>query len=399
MDFNATVFHDDAPPGLSAAELAKLADGVVEGISKAEAAQASIDAPQVAANWTLSNTVKLRTSLAAAISGTGYSTHVVLGDSLSSMFNGVTFDFANSWWRKLWRALIASGVPTAGTGRVAMSDFTGAPVDVAETSDSRISQTGGWSHYDVAYGSPAGGGTVTFASDTPGTIVDVYYLSSGGPAFTVSIDGTPHTVTPTGDWHRAVDTTTGLSDTAHTVTVTAAADTADGVLLFGFRVRRTAGIAFDNFAIKYGIAANNQENDAGDLTGSALAQDYSSDADVLWIALGANDLGEERTPAQIVADITGLRARWPDADCVLIIEPENVDYGTDYDNYVTAMRSLAVTLNVPLLDLSLRFGTNTQLVAAGLGAPDDVHITTVAQSDWASVALDAVHSVGPRVLA
>lgn len=37
MDFDPTTFHDNAPPGISAAELAKLNAGVVEGITKAEA--------------------------------------------------------------------------------------------------------------------------------------------------------------------------------------------------------------------------------------------------------------------------------------------------------------------------------------------------------------------------
>ena len=39
MDFDPTEFHDYAPPGISAAELAKINAALVEGITKAEAAQ------------------------------------------------------------------------------------------------------------------------------------------------------------------------------------------------------------------------------------------------------------------------------------------------------------------------------------------------------------------------
>ncbi|MCT7361240.1 hypothetical protein A7G45_00290 [Mycolicibacterium llatzerense] len=387
-------YLEDNPPVADWGALSGKPAVIAQGATQA-AARASIglDAPTVLSNWTLSNTTKLRASLAKAKLGTGYSTHAVLGDSLSSMFDGTGFDFPNSWWRKLWRALVASGVPNGGTGRVAMSDFTGAPVPIATTSDPRISQVGGWNHYDIGYGSPTGGGTVTFTSDVAGTIVDVYYLSAGGPAFTVAIDGVAHTVTPSGGWHRAVDTTSGLANGTHTVVITAASGSSDSVLLLGFRVRQASGISFDNLAVKYGIAAYNQEHDAGDLTGRAVAEDYSSDADVLWIALGANDIGMGRTPSQIVADITALRNRWSSADCVLVIEPDNGDNGAAHANYVTAMRTLAVTLDLPLLDMSLRLGTHAQMVAAQIMGPDDIHLNAVGQSDWAAVTLEGVQSV------
>lgn len=347
-------------------------------------------APTILANWKLSNTVKLRSSLAKAKLGTGYSTHAVVGDSLSSAYTGAAFDFANSWWRRLQRALVADGVPSAGTGRVAITDYAGAP---ANPTDPRISVSGAWGNYDTAYGSPTAGGSITFTSDVAGTIVDVFYLAAGGPAFTVTIDGTPHTVTPAGGWSRAIDTTTGLPNTTHTVTVTAApAGAVDSVLLLGFQVRQASGLRFDNFAIKYGIAANNLHNDPGDLGAKALAVDYSSDADVVWIALGANDLATGRTASQIVADITGLRNYWPSADCVLVLEPDTGG-AAGHADYVTAMRALAVTLDVPLIDLSLRYGSKDQITAAQLFGADNVHLNTVGQSDWSTVARDGVRSV------
>ncbi|WP_407667539.1 hypothetical protein [Mycolicibacterium llatzerense] len=114
---------------------------------------------------------------------------------------------------------------------------------------------------------------------------------------------------------------------------------------------------------------------------------------MLWIALGANDIGMGRTPSQIVADITALRNRWSSADCVLVIEPDNGDNGAAHANYVTAMRTLAVTLDLPLLDMSLRLGTHAQMVAAQIMGPDDIHLNAVGQSDWAAVTLEGVQSV------
>lgn len=386
-----TSYLEDNPPVADWDSLDNKPAVVAEGATVA-AARASIglDAPTILANWKLSNTVKLRSSLAKAKLGTGYSTHAVVGDSLSSAYTGAAFDFANSWWRRLQRALVADGVPSAGTGRVAITDYAGAP---ANPTDPRISVSGAWGHYDTAYGSPTAGGSITFTSDVAGTIVDVFYLAAGGPAFTVTIDGTPHTVTPAGGWSRAIDTTTGLPNTTHTVTVTAApAGAADSVLLLGFQVRQASGIRFDNFAIKYGIAANNLHNDPGDLGAKALAVDYSSDADVVWIALGANDLATGRTASQIVADITGLRNYWPSADCVLVLEPDTGG-AAGHADYVTAMRALAVTLDVPLIDLSLRYGSKAEITAAQLFGADNVHLNTVGQSDWSTVARDGIRSV------
>ncbi len=50
MDFDPTTFHDDAPPGLSAAELTKLNAGVVEGITKAEEAKSAADSAKAVAD-------------------------------------------------------------------------------------------------------------------------------------------------------------------------------------------------------------------------------------------------------------------------------------------------------------------------------------------------------------
>ena len=54
MDFDPTEFHDHAPPGLTAAQLAKINAGIVEGITKAELALPLVD---TAANLAASNPI------------------------------------------------------------------------------------------------------------------------------------------------------------------------------------------------------------------------------------------------------------------------------------------------------------------------------------------------------
>lgn len=358
-------------------------------------------APGVTSNFKLSNTTKLRASLAKAIAGTGYSTHVIAGDSLSSAFNGNVFDFAGSWWRRLWRGLVAAGVPSAGTGRVAITDYdasgdAGHPVGPI---DPRISVSGAWTATSTWLGSPAAGGTVTFTSDVVGTAVDVYYKADGAnPDFTITIDGgSPQIISQSGPWRREKASFTGLTDTTHTVVVTAAAGSQDDVVVTGFRVRKASGLQFDNFGVKYGISANYWYASPDDLGPRGLSADYSSDADVVWIALGSNDFFDAGYSAGVTA-MGNIRALWPSADCILVIPP-NVDDHPDYSAYIEAMRVLSTSLDVPLIDLSLRYGSaKADVAAAQLLGADGVHLNAVGQSDWAAVALDAAQSVGPRFI-
>jgi len=417
MDFEPKTFKDllpGTPPGpddtpITATELNdRIQAGIVEGITKAEDAQAAVDElrtqltapPAVLSNATLANTTKLRSSMAKAIAANGFSTHVVIGDSLSSAFDGAAFDFPGSWWRRVWRALVASGVPSAGSGRVAVTDVDasgdyGHPISPY---DPRISVDGAWDNYGFALSSTAAGQSVTFTSDGPGTVAEVLWLmQAGGGDFTVTIDDSdPVTVTGSdgGTWERTTYRVTGLDDTLHTVTVTTSAE---NVIVLGFQVGYGVGLRFDNLGIKYGISAHEWDTDVNDLGPGKLTQTYSSDADVIWIALGANDLGYGGPTgvADALAAIENIRGKFPDADCILIIEPENVDLA-GYGVFVTGMRALSLSLDVPLIDLSVRYGTNADITAAGLLGPDSVHYNAVGQSDWASMVLDALRTIGPN---
>ena len=352
--------------------------------------------PGAASNFRPSNTTKLRASLAKAITGSGYSTHAIVGDSLSSAFDGTTFDFHGSWWRRLQRGLVASGIPSAGTGRVAITDYHGQAGHI----DPRITINGAWNNSDNWLGNPAAGGSVTFTSDVAGTIIDVFYLAEAGRQdFTVTIDGgAPQTIVQSGPWRREKVSYSNLANTTHTVTVAVPASPADNLLIIGFQVRQTSGVRFDNWGVKFGISANWWYTNGDDLGPKKISTDYSADANVVWIALGSNDFFDAGYAAGVTA-MGNIRALWPSADCIFVIPP-NVDGHADYPAYVTAMRALSASLDTPLIDLSVRYGgTISDVAAAQLFGADNVHLNAVGQSDWAAVALDAVQSVGPRFLA
>jgi len=386
---------------IKAVELNRIESGIAAASAAANEALTAATAPSALSNFTVANTAKLRGSLAKAILGTGFSTHVVIGDSLSSAFTGSVIDFSGSWWRRVQRGLAAAGVPSAGTGRVAITDSLSAPS--ASEDQSRITYSGAWTRTDVWYGSPASGGTVTFTSDVPGTAVDMFYVIQNSATnmqvpFTVTVDDTDHTVPSSPGWSLGTYTITGLPDTPHTVVVTADAGAANDVMITGFRVREESGVSFDNLGVKYGISAHDWRSNLDAIGPAAQCQTYSTDADVVHIALGANDMDSGRTAAQISDDIAAIRNMFPAADCVLYVEPENVSR-TDYSDYVAAMRALSISLDVPLIDLSVRFGTASDIAAVGLLGPDNDHLNIVGQSDWASVVLDALRTIGPSVVA
>lgn len=400
MDFVQKTWHDgeDGDTPIAAIELNR----IEQGIDDAATAINALNAPQVVSNFKLSNTAKLRSSLAKAVQGTGYSTHVVVGDSLSSPYNGAgAFDFPNSWWRKLWRAMVTAGVPSAGTGRVPVTDYdpSGDVGSSVDPHDPRIVVTGGWTGTSAHLDSAASGDTITFTSDVPGEIVDVFYLDhgDGGGTFTVKIDGgAPVAVPMNPTWERKTYTVTGLSNTTHTVTVTA---TAANAIIMGFQVRHASGLRFDNLGVKFGMAAHWWDTSADDLGPGRLTLVYSADADVIHIALGSNDFTNGGPGGYLdgLAAIESIRGKFPAADCILYIEPD-VDGAADYPAFVAGMRALSVSLDVPLVDLSQRHGTQAQIAAAGLLGPDGIHYNGVGQSDWGSVSLDALRLVGPSQL-
>ena len=221
------------------------------------------------------------------------------------------------------------------------------------------------------------------------------FYSNLSAAFTVSIDGgSAVTVTPAGGGAVASYTVTGLADTSHTVVVN---PSAANVFLLGFRVRRASGVEFSNMGVKYGITATGWDADTSQVSVRFLTTSAITAPDVLHLALGANDMGNDVAVAATTAALSNIRGLYPDADCILYLQPQYP--GKSWDAYAAAMYALADTLDCPLVDLSGRFGDAATMLAGGLIGADDLHLNALAEKDWGNLAFDGVRRVTAANLA
>lgn len=329
-------------------------------------------------NWGASNTRRLVSSLAAAKAGTGYSDHLVIGDGQS--YNPLS-SLADLWPNVLRRHLAADGLTDGGTGWVRPQN--GYLSDL----DSRVTKSGTWTLVGdggVYWRSSSSGATMTFVSDVAGTAVSVAYYNTSA-AFTVSIDGgAPVTVTPSGASTVGTYSVTGLSDTTHTVVVTTSSSSY--VFIVGFQCYRPNSIRVHNLA-GYGWKTS-QVNSSTAFTSGWTIQQMIPDPDVVHIAIGFHDIYESVSIPTITANIATIRNLWPDADVILHAGPQGTGM-TNWPAYVTALYSLASSLNVPLVDFYRRSGSGYDAAAdAGLMLPpsNDYYPSATGHAAWALLA-------------
>lgn len=201
------------------------------------------------------------------------------------------------------------------------------------------------------------GKTFTYASDTPGTTVDIYTFGNGSPV-TYSIDGSaPVTITPSGNPAIQVTTVTGKSNTNHTVTVTST--TTAAAYLLGIAVRHSTGLEIGNFGYSGSIAYDWTPDYF-----SASARFYNGyngvltswKADALIIQLGANELIHGSTPELLATNLNAIiaAARAIGREAVLVLDPpvEDATRTTWFAQYVPAVYGVADEQRVPLVDFT-----------------------------------------------
>jgi hypothetical protein len=329
-------------------------------------------------NWYSSNTLQLEAGLTAAIKKAGYCDILVVGDSISSMYNGSAYNFRDSWWRVLNEYLKELGVPSGGTGIVG--------IDVG--TDPRFITTGtvtnNWSYLTLA----GSGSTVTFTSvDEPGSKVDVYYANNGGN-FTVAIDGgSPVIVTTTGTSTYGTYSVSNLSNKPHTVTVNQMTST--DVYLFGFQVYQTYGLRFHNGGVGFGQTAQSfgYDNTFAGRQQNSLA--YMPNPNLVLLAIGSNDIYGGTSFATTVTDITTCANLFPSSDYIFTVEPD-LNVGS-WATWVSDMQTLVTsTFNSPLVDLYARYGSQATYIAAGLVGVDNHHFNEVAHRDWGTLVFQAL---------
>lgn len=118
---------------------------------------------------------------------------------------------------------------------------------------------------------------------------------------------------------------------------------------------------------------------------SGLSATIGLNPDCVHIALGVNDLAGGASVATTKAAIATIRNKFPDSDAILHIYGQpatSLVAAATFDAYVAALYDLADSLDVPLIDLRGRFGTNAQQAAQGLLGDSVVHMASAAYAEW-----------------
>lgn len=331
-------------------------------------------------NWRASNTRRVKASLGRAMSG-GLAHHAFLGDSETGYFVGTGADQLGMWPRVYRSTLAALGVPIGGTGFVPAANAGPGPFD------SRWTFTN-WTNANEYRASTATGAGAVFTSDTAGTGVRVAYLDTSA-AFTVSIDGAAPVAPPIGGSSTVRSyAVTGLANTTHTVTVTATA-ASPPTYLIGASVTAASGLVCHNLG-RFGATASGSGAGAWSDVSSfvnvnrAWVGSLPATPDVVWLALGVNDVINAVPTATITAALSTLRGQFASSDVILVAQYEPQGQAA-WPAYIQALYALADTLDVPLLDLYDRSGGYTAANGNGLMG-DTTHPNSAAQRDWGRAA-------------
>lgn len=334
-------------------------------------------------NLKASNTRRLRAKLAAAKAGTGLCHIACAGDSLTAGYGATP---GVSGYPSVLRSLLATlGYPTTGTGLV--------PLYNAITHDPQWTYGGGWTGatltqpFQSTYSS---GQTATFTSTAAGTVVEI--VSFGvTTAFNYTIDGgSAQTFTPNGASAVQLLTVTGLANTTHTVAITSTS--AAGTFLISAGVRGTSGVYVSNYGLSgskttdWTVSSNAWLNPESSFLGAR-----SNDA--VLLELGINDAGNAVALSTYQTGLTQLvtDAQATGADVLLAVSNPS-DTGTitqaTWSSYTSRIYDVADARDVPVLDLTDRYGTYTQTNTNGLMA-DVTHLNAAGYADkaraWANV--------------
>lgn len=118
---------------------------------------------------------------------------------------------------------------------------------------------------------------------------------------------------------------------------------------------------------------------------TGLTATIGQNPDCVHIALMANDAVAGVSAATITAALTTIRNKFPNSDVILYVYGQPATAlvaAATWDADVAAVYDLADTLDVPLIDLRGRFGTDAQQLAQGLRGDSSVHMSSAAFAEW-----------------
>jgi hypothetical protein len=338
-------------------------------------------------NWRANNTLKIRGLVASARSS--IKRIHIYGDS-TSVGQGSGSEYRLGSTAERMKTLLASLVPslTVGEGIIWFNQ---------DSTDTRITLGSGWTN-----GTQGGAGLFSYGmgiSNTTGLLsvtvpacdsVNVYYARiSGSGTIGISIDGGTEVTQATTGTGTAVKTITGLANTTHTVAIRAVSTP---VYPIGVEpVSGTAGLLVSR--------ASRGGTKISDLIGNT--QPYNSYAcaftmrppDLAFLDFGINDYGGQVSLSQYNADLTtAVTALKTNGSDVVLVVPNrpNTTNTISFLTYVGQIYAVADAQDVPVIDITARWGGNSSTSAPSGFYFDNLHASAAGYWDIAEAYVRAL---------
>lgn len=342
------------------------------------------DASRGVYNLKESHLRRTRAACGKARGGSGYCNGAILSDSTGAG-TGASNVATKSWPAQMEAILVASGVPSSGSGMVPWWKNS-------TPADPRLTIGAGWTQLQGDTNLLINSTTtnpLTFVSTNVGTIVRVMYYALSGP-FTVTIDGgSPVTVTPSGADAPAVYAVTGLANTVHTVAVARSSGTC-----FQHAVEvanGTSGLRIYNASVG-GNTIQYLANIAGAIGfgfPQVAAATAGFNADLMILDCEIND-------AIVALALATFKSRWQAAITLartngadVVIKTSTPGSGLTLTGYTQQLYDLADSNDLPLIDVQPRWGSYATANALGLMA-DTFHPSDAGYADEATAVVRAL---------
>lgn len=343
------------------------------------------------------NTAKWRKALAKARAGVKTARINNVGDSITFGQYATPGGFSAGHPARLRKMLDTRLGVAAGTGVIWPYGGT------YKTDDTRVTYTSavdvsGYGPFGKSCVSLTGAASISFAATGIDTF-KVYYISQSGTGKTMglAVDGGAVTNVNTGGGASntaAVATISAGTAGSHTLTITAVAST---IYIVGFEGVLSGNTGVITTACGYpGYSAYQLLTVPGDASPTSYQYLFNTLApDLTIFGFGVNEYLGTRTPAQFLSDMqTLIPLAQATGDVLLLTTVPNQSLtvlGNSQYAYDQQLWTLADTMDVPVLDLSARWGT----YAADTGVyANGTHPNNAGYFDIGSAEFDAVVSGG-----
>jgi lysophospholipase L1-like esterase len=328
-------------------------------------------APETASGWfnvNSANMSKWRAAVAKVRAGTARGRILFVGDSTTMGAGAGTSGTANlnGAYPKSWPAdlakLMNSAIPTSYNSLWSGLSSASASGITYPNLDTRVTFGANWSLGAVSLFSYTTGAANNLAFTPPGQIdtVIVYMVQNGGTGTaTFNVDGGASlgTITSAGVT-SIVSYTATVTKGAHTINIVPNNNGSffiQGIIAYD---STTPGVDFVQ-AGQYGATAANWNNNGSPWNPGAYFASAQPNLSIICLTINDSNLGIANLPTYITNMQTVITLALAQGGDVLLMvgPPSNTTQATDgtLDAYISALRSLAVSNNLPMLDLKARW--------------------------------------------